>query len=163
MIAPNLDRLVVPLITGGNRVAFYTALLVGNDNPGFRFLLAHSHPEIDYVMASFHPEAELDEAAYFEKIRMLKAAGHRVFLRLVGHPARLDRLEELSELCRGLDICFYPTTLISKNFPDAYSEDQKGHLRKQFSSLSQYVQLEGGESADRQHHSMHKCTYTLAW
>jgi organic radical activating enzyme len=144
LIAPNLDRLADPLIAGGHRLAFYTALLVGANHPGFRLLLSLSHPEVDYVMASFHPEAELDEFRYFEKIRMLKDAGHRVFLRFVGQPRRLQRLEELSSRCRDLDICFYPTALLSDRYPAAYSQEERNQLRRHFSSLSQHIQLEGG-------------------
>ena len=61
LLAPNLDRLGTPLMEAGNRLAFYTALLVGPKHPGFRFLLEHPHPSVEYVMASFHPEAEADE------------------------------------------------------------------------------------------------------
>ncbi len=144
LIAPNLDRLAAPLFAAGHRMAFYTALLIGPGHPGFRFLLEHSHPQIDYVMASLHPEAELDEARYFEKLRMLKEAGHKVFLRFVGQPRRLHRLQELSDRCRELDVCFYPTTLMSRNYPEQYTEEQRSLLRGQFSSLSQHIQLEGG-------------------
>jgi organic radical activating enzyme len=144
LIAPNLDRLAAPLIAAGHRIAFNTALLVGSNHPGFRFLLAHSHPQVDYIMASFHPEAELDEPKYFEKIRMLKDVGHKVFLRFVGQPQRLGRLQELSDRCRDLDICFYPTPLLSNNYPGAYTREQKDQLRGQFSSLSQHILLEGG-------------------
>lgn len=125
-------------------MAFSTALLVGPDHPGFRFLLEHSHPQVDYIMASFHPEAELHESRYFEKIQMLKDAGHKVFLRFVGQPGRLHRLEELSDRCRDLDICFLPTTLLSYNYPRAYTQEEKDQLRGHFSSLSQHIQLEGG-------------------
>lgn len=144
LIAPNLDLLTVPLLEAGNRLAFYTALLVGRDHPGFRFLLKHSYPQVDYIMASFHPEAELEEERYFDKIRMLRDAGHKVFFRFVGQPRRLDRLQELSERCRDLDICFYPTAMISNNYPHSYTQDERELLRSHFSSLSQYIQLEGG-------------------
>ncbi|HKW96512.1 MAG TPA: hypothetical protein VJN43_02215 [Bryobacteraceae bacterium] len=144
LIAPNLDRLLNPLIAQDHRVSVYTALLIGSNHPGFRFLLAHSYPQVDYIMASFHPEAELDEIRYFEKIRMLKEAGHKVFLRYIGQPQRLGRLQELSDRCRDLDVCFYPTTLLSKNYPGAYTPAQKDLLRSHFSSLSQHIQLEGG-------------------
>ena len=144
LIAPNLDRLAAPLFAQGHRMAFYTALLVGPGHPGFRFLLEHSYPQIEYVMASLHPEGELDEARYFEKLRMLKDAGHKVFLRFVGQPRRLHRLQELSDRCRELDVCFYPTTLMSRNYPEQYTEEQRSLLRGQFSSLSQHIQLEGG-------------------
>jgi organic radical activating enzyme len=144
LIAPNLDRLAAPLIAAGHRIAFNTALLVGSNHPGFRFLLQHAHPQIDYIMASFHPEAEMNELSYFEKIRMLKDAGHKVFLRFVGQPQRLGRLQELSDRCRDMGICFYPTTLMSNNYPGAYTVEQKDLLRGHFSSLSQHIQLEGG-------------------
>jgi pyruvate-formate lyase-activating enzyme len=144
LIAPNLDAMLTRIMEAGNQVAFYTALLLGHNHPGFRFLLEHSHPQVAYVMASFHPEAETIETEYFEKIRMLKAAGHKVFLRFVGHPKRLDRLQSLSDRCRELDICFYPTTLLSNRYPGLYTEVEKDMLRGHFSSLSQHIQLEGG-------------------
>jgi len=144
LIAPNLDRLALPLFAAEHRIAFSTALFVGRNHPGFRFLLEHSYPQVDHIMASFHPEAELDVAGYFEKIRMLKDAGHKVFVRFVGQPQRLDRMPELSDRCRDLDVCFYPTTLMSENYPRAYTEEQKHLLRAQFSSLSQHIQIEGG-------------------
>jgi organic radical activating enzyme len=143
LIAPSLNQLLDPVIEAGNRIAFYTALLVGERHPGFRFLIENPYPRVDYVMASFHPEAEMNEAKYFEKIRILKDVGHKVFLRFVGHPQRLHRLEELSDRCREMDICFYPTTLMSNNYPGAYTRKQKDLLRSHFSSLSQNIQLEG--------------------
>jgi organic radical activating enzyme len=144
LIAPNLARLCKSLFEHGNRAAFYTALLVGRNHPGFRFLESAPAPAVDYVMASFHPEAELDEGRYFEKLIALRDAGHRVFLRFVGHPARLSRLAELAEKCARLNICFYPTTLLSSTYPGAYNEDQRNALRTQFTSLSQFIMLEGG-------------------
>jgi organic radical activating enzyme len=143
LLAPNLDRMVEPLLDAGNRLCVYTALLLGSNHPGLRFLLRRA-PDVEYVMASFHPEAENDEKSYFDRIRMLKDAGHRVFLRLVGHPARLHRLDELSDRCRELDICFFPTTLMSNRYPGAYTGDEAAKLRSHFSSISQHVQLLGG-------------------
>jgi len=144
LIAPNLDLLCRTLFRVGNRVSFYTALMVGENHPGFRLLRESSPEEIDYIMASFHPEAELHEQKYFDKIRMLKNAGHKVFLRFVGHPARLHRLDELSAKCHEMDVCFYPTTLLSNNYPGSYSPDERTKLTKHFSSLSQHIQLAGG-------------------
>ena len=144
LIAPNLDRLSEPLMDAGNRIAFYTALLIGAHHPGFRFLLKHSYPQVDFVMASFHPEAERDEARYFEKIRMLKDAGHKVLFRFVGQPQRLNRLQELSDRCRDLDVCFYPTAMFSNRYPAAYTNVERDLLSRHFSSSSQYIQLEGG-------------------
>jgi organic radical activating enzyme len=144
LLAPNLDRLMTPLLDAGNRMAYYTALMVGHNHPGFRFLLDHPFPETDYVMASLHPESELEEPRYFDKIRMLKEAGHRVFVRFVSHPKRLHRLSELSERCRDLDVCFYPTTLLSNHYPASYTTAEKTQLQSHFSSLSQFIQLEGG-------------------
>ena len=144
LLAPNLDRLMTPLLDAGNRMAYYTALMVGSNHPGFRFLLDHPYPETDYVMASLHPESEVDEPKFFDKIRLLKEAGHRVFVRFVSHPKRLHRLTELSERCRELDVCFYPTTLLSNSYPAAYTAGEKDLLENHFSSLSQFIQLEGG-------------------
>jgi hypothetical protein len=149
LIAPNLDRLCNALFERGNRAAFYTALLVGKNHPGFRFLLSVSAPAVDYVMASFHPEAELDEGRYFEKLTALKDAGHRVFLRFVGHPGRLGRLEYLAERCAKLDICFLPTTLLSKTYPGAYAPEDVARLESYFSSLSQFIMLKGGIDTTR--------------
>lgn len=144
LIAPNLDRLVEPLFDAGNKVAVYSALLVGKNHPGFRFLLRHGAPKVEYIMASFHPEAELDEARYFEKIRMLKDAGHSVILRFVGQPRRLPRMAELADRCRELDVCFHPTAMYSNRYPGAYSERERDLLQSHFSSIAQHIGLEGG-------------------
>ncbi|MBS1855716.1 MAG: hypothetical protein JST11_10150 [Acidobacteria bacterium] len=148
LIAPNLSRLLAPLLDAGNHAGLYTGLMVGRNHPGFRFLLENPYPRTDYVMASMHPESEEEEAEFLEKIRMLKAAGHKVLVRYVAAPKRLHRLEELSERCRDLDVAFYPTTLFSRNYPDAYTAEEKEHLSAHFSSLSQHVQLEGGLDTD---------------
>jgi organic radical activating enzyme len=147
LMAPNLDLLCRSLFEHGNRVAFYTALLLGRNHPGFRFLAQSSAPDVDYIMASLHPEGEQDEDAYFEKIRILKDAGHRLFVRYVGHPKRLDNLERVREKCAALDVCFYPTTLLSNTYPGAYTPEERKRLAGYFSSLSQFIQLEGGIAA----------------
>jgi organic radical activating enzyme len=144
LLAPNLDRLCDQLIEAGNSVAFYTALLLGEKHPSYRWLLKHPYPATDYVMGSFHPEAELDEERHFRKYRALKEAGHRVFFRFVGHPSRLERLEHYADRCRELDICFYPTTLFSRSYPGAYTDQERARLRSFFTSRSQDIQLEGG-------------------
>ncbi len=116
LIAPNLDRLCKSLFDCGNRAAFYTALLVGRNHPGFRFLESTSALGVDYIMASLCPEAELDENCYFEKLIALKDAGHRVFLRFVGHPARLGRLEACRKVraAKDLFLSHYP---LSTTYP----------------------------------------------
>ena len=144
LLAPNLRALCEGLFTSRNRVSFYTALFVDENHPSFRFLLEHAQPEVDYIMASFHPESEVDEESYFRKLKTLKRAGHNLFLRLVGHPGRLHRLRDLAQKCEQLDICFYPTTLLSNHYPGAYSEQEKHALSGYFSSLSQFIQIEGG-------------------
>jgi hypothetical protein len=148
LIALNLDVLLTPLLEAGNQMAYYTALLVGSNHPGFRFLMKHPYPETEYVMASLHPESETDEPRFFEKIRMLKESGHRVFVRFVTHPKRFHRLDELSERCRDLDVCFYPTALFSNHFPAGYTQSERATLQSHFSSLSQLIQLEGGLDTD---------------
>ena len=144
LLMPNLRRFCEHLFEQGNRVSFYTALMIDNAHPSFKFLLDHGAPEVQYLMASFHPEAEVHEEQYWERVRLLREAGHNVILRLVGHPARLHRLDELREKCEGMDIAFYPTTLFSKNYPQAYSDEQREKLSSHFTSLSQAIQLAGG-------------------
>lgn len=148
LLAPNLGLLCRTLFEKGNRVAFYSALLLPESHPGFRFLLAHGAPEVDYVMASLHPEAELDVDTYFRKVERLKARGHRVIVRYVGHPARLGQLHEVQGRCRDLDVAFYPTTLFSNVYPAAYQPEERTALSSRFSSLSQHVQLAGGLQTD---------------
>jgi MoaA/NifB/PqqE/SkfB family radical SAM enzyme len=144
LLAPNLDRLVEPLFEAGNRIALYTALLLGSTHPGFRFLLRHRAPQVEYIMASFHPEAELDDARFFDKIQMLKDAGHNVMLRFVGQPRRLTQMASLAHRCRELDVAFYPTAMFSNRYPGAYSAPERELLKSHFTSLSQHIQLEGG-------------------
>lgn len=144
LLMPNLGRFCESLFDRGNRVAFYTALLLEETHPGFRFLLEHGAPEVDYVMASLHPEAEVDESRYFQKVARLRDAGHRVFVRYIGHPDRLHRLPAIREQCESLGVAFYPTTLFSSNYPGAYTVEERRLLSAEFSTLSQHVQLAGG-------------------
>jgi len=144
LIMPNLEIFCGRLFEKGNSVAFYSGLSVGKRHRSFEFLLGCRPPDVDYIMASFHPESEPREDEYFEKIEMLKEAGHNVLVRFVGHPARLHQLERLSRRCEQLDVCFYPTTLCSRNYPKAYTRYQSEQLSRYFGSLSQVIQLEGG-------------------
>ena len=144
LLTPNLNALCTRLFERGNRVAFYTALLLPESHAGFRFLIEHAAPDVDYIMASLHPEAELDEATYFRKIARLKERGHHVIVRYVGHPARLSRMQAIESRCRDLDVCFYPTTLLSTTHPIGYTAEERTSLTQHFTSLSQHVQLAGG-------------------
>lgn len=144
LLMPNLGQWCSDLFRHGNKVAFYTSLFVDEGQANFQFLRESNPSDVDYVMASFHPEAEENEDAWFQKLEMLKRAGHRVFLRFIGHPARLHRLDELSRKCQELDIAFYPTTLLSNRYPAAYSDEQRGQLSSHFASTSQFIQLLGG-------------------
>jgi len=144
LLAPNLDQLCDALIGAGNRVAFYTSLLVGDAHPGFQYLLSRSAPEIHYLMISYHPESERFQDRFFAKVSRLRDCGHQVILRFVGHPKRLDLLPELAQRCQSLDIPFYPTTLLSDSFPRAYREEERTLLASYFSTRSQWIQLEGG-------------------
>lgn len=144
LIAPNLDVLCRKLFEAGNRVAFYTSLHVGPNHAGWKLLLESSYPEVDYIMASLHPEAEQWEDTFFERVLALKERGHKVFVRFVGHPKRLHRLDELEEKCRELDVCFFPTALLTDHYPRAYDDLERATLARHFSSLTQYIQLEGG-------------------
>jgi len=144
LLMPNLRTFCRALFDHDNRVAFYTALLLDQSHAGFRFLLEHGAPQVDYVMASLHPEAEADEALFFRKVALLKDAGHKVFVRFVGHPARLHRLPSIRAQCEALDVAFYPTTLFSTRYPGAYTDAERHVLADEFSTMSQHVQLAGG-------------------
>ena len=144
LLMPNLGRWCTDLFHHGNKVAFNTSLFVDEGQANFRFLRDSSPTDVDYVMASFHPEAEENESAWLRKLEILKRAGHKVFLRFVGQPGRLHRLEELSRKCEALDVAFYPTTLLSDNYPSGYTDQERSHLSNHFSSTSQFIQLLGG-------------------
>jgi organic radical activating enzyme len=144
LLMPNFESFCAKLFEPGNRVSLYTALMIDRSHPTFKFLLQSDDTEFDYIMASFHPEAESQEDRYWERVGLLVEAGHRIILRFVGHPARLHLLEKLSRKCEELNICFYPTTLFSNNYPNAYTDSQRKQLSSHFSSLSQLIQLGGG-------------------
>jgi predicted O-methyltransferase YrrM/organic radical activating enzyme len=148
LLMPNFRLFCESLFDKGNRVSLYTALVIGVDHPSFSFLLEHGAPQVDYIMASFHPEAEMNEEEYWERVELLADAGHNIFVRFVGHPARLSQLDRVSRKCRELDICFYPTTLFSKNYPHSYTDTERVQLASHFSSLSQAIQLSGGISTE---------------
>lgn len=144
LLMPNLGRLCSDLFRHGNKVAFYTSLFVDEGQANFQFLRDSDPADVDYLMASFHPEAEADEDAWFRKVEMLKRAGHKVFIRFVGHPERLHRLEDLSKKCQDLDVAFYAASLLSNRYPAAYTAPQRERLSSHFASTSQLIQLMGG-------------------
>jgi hypothetical protein len=141
---PSFARFANGLWSRRNKIAIYTALLVGENTPAFRFLLQEGRDCVDYIMASFHPEAEEIEDQWFHRLTLLKAAGHAVIFRFVGHPDRLDRLPALAARCRELDIAFHPTPLFSPDYPAAYTPEERRKLEDFAVSLSQIIQLEGG-------------------
>ena len=143
LLMPNLGRFVDSLAASGNKVAYYSALLVGEKHPNYCYLL-ESARHTDYIMASFHPEAEAIEDPFFGRLKQLKRAGHNVILRFVGHPARLHRLDELAARCRDLDIAIHATTLFSPEYPAAYTAEEKATILRHATSLSQIIQIEGG-------------------
>ncbi|SEC68154.1 Radical SAM superfamily enzyme, MoaA/NifB/PqqE/SkfB family [Rhizobiales bacterium GAS188] len=144
MLMPNLERFARGLSSCGNKIAFYTAMLIGETHPTFRFLIEEGTSVTDYIMASFHPEAEAIEDQFFRRLAMLKAAGHSVIFRFVGHPARLHRLDDLAHRCREIDVAFHPTPLFSVDYPAAYTIEERQALEKHACSLSQVIQLNGG-------------------
>lgn len=143
LMMPNIALFCEELFRKGNIVSFDTNLAFHPDHQGFRFLLESDTNSIDYLMASFQPEAETDRQGFFEKIRLLKNKGHKIFVRFVGHPKRLHLLEDLAKSCRELDVAFYPTALLSRSYPHGYGEEHKQKLQSYASSISQILLLEG--------------------
>lgn len=144
LLMPNLDRLCDAFAASGNKVGFYTALNIGRGQAMFRYLLDRGAAHTDFLMCSFHPESEDFEQEYFEKMRLLKQAGHSVILRLVGHPKRLHRLDDLSAKCREIDVSFYPTPLFSPEYPSEYTQEEHAALVSHMASRSQLIQMRNG-------------------
>lgn len=144
LLMPNLRMFSDMVGAAGNKIGYYSALLIGESKDQFQYLLHDGVEYTDYIMASFHPEAEHFEAEFFAKVKKLKDAGHNIILRMVGHPDRIDRLDELSSICEDLDIAFHPTTMFSPEYPNKYTIEEKNKLSKHFVSLNQYIQLENG-------------------
>jgi len=144
LLMPNFALLGDLLGEFGNRIALYTAMMIGRDHPSFRYLLERAAPITDYLMVSFHPEAEAFEEEFFTKLKLLKEAGHSVIFRFVGHPKRLHRLDELSEKCRQIDVSFYPTPLFSPDYPSAYTSEEREQLHRHMASISQIIQMANG-------------------
>ena len=144
LLMPNFDYFSELLWRSGNKIAVYTALLVGENNRAFRYLLEKGSEGTDYLMVSFHPEAECREAEHFARLARLKKAGHSLIFRFVSHPKRIGRMNYLAAKCRDLDIAFYPTPLFSPKYPSAYTQGQRKEIETHISSLSQLIQLENG-------------------
>ena len=144
LLMPNLDRFCDKIGESGNKVALNTALLVGERHPSLRYLLEKGADVTDYVMVSFHPEAEKIEDAFFGRLEALKAAGHSVIFRFVGHPDRLHRLDQLAARCKRIDIAFYPTPMFSPTLPLGYTPQQRTALLEHATSLSQLIQMRNG-------------------
>ena len=160
LLTPNFVLLCDLLAEFDNKIALYTAMMIGRNHASFRYLLEKAAPFTDYLMVSFHPEAEAFEDEFFEKLRLLKQAGHQVIFRFVGHPKRLHRLDELSDKCRAIDVSFYPTTLFSPEYPNAYSDEERKKLYAHMSSMSQIIQMENGiDTRTTRCHAANKVIY----
>jgi organic radical activating enzyme len=144
LLMPNLPAFCDRLFLYGNQVSFYTSLFFNKNNKNFQYLLTLSGEQVNYIMASFHPEAEPHEDEYFEKVALLKEAGHHTLIRFVAHPKRFAAMRRIEQRCKDLDVCFYPTNLMSRNYPAAYTPEEKEELASYFSAPSQLVLLEGG-------------------
>lgn len=142
LLLPNFDYFCNALAVQGHRISLYTNLSVPPGNPAYRYLLEAPTRSFGFLMASLHPQA--DEDTFFSRIEELKAKGHRVIVRFVGHPRRLDELPRLAALCSTLDLAFYPTPLYSPLYPARYTQREREELSVHFSSLSQIIQLNGG-------------------
>lgn len=145
LIMPNFEIFAQNVGSVGNKIAINTALLVNKNCKQFKFLLTEDSLKIiDYLMISFHPETEKYMNQFIERLKLLKKVGHNLILRFVGHPDRFFLLPELDELCRNLDICFYPTPIFTNEYPKKYSLTQKQELSKYFTSISQHILLNNG-------------------
>ncbi len=144
LLMPNFERFCETLIDDGNRVCFNTALLTGKTVPAFRYLIERAAPSTEYIFASLHPESELEEDKFFERVELLKAAGHRVVVRYICHPARIQNLDHVSERCREIDVGFAPTCMYSPEYPSAYTDDERAAITRHFTSLGQVIAMEGG-------------------
>ncbi len=149
LLMPNLDLFCEKVRESGNKVAFYSALLVGDRHPALHYLMDRGAAMTDYIMASFHPEAEKIEDAFFGRLEKLKAAGHNVIFRFVGHPERLHRLDDLAVRCKSINVAFYPTPMFSPALPLGYTLEQKAMLLKHATSLSQLIQIHNGVDTTR--------------
>jgi organic radical activating enzyme len=144
LLMPNFETFCEPLIANGDKISLNTALLVGENSAAFRYLVS-AEAGTEYLFASLHPETEIDdEDGFFNKVKMPKQAGHRVMVRYICHPRRLDRLQHVQNRCRELDICFSPSAMISPVYPGAYRVEEKTRIENYFTFLSQVVQMEGG-------------------
>jgi len=144
LIMPNFEYCCDNLFEKGNIVNLNTNMSVSKHHHAFKYLLEKSGENFDYMMISFHPQAEEKEDQFFEKLALLREAGHYIICKLVAHPGRMHLLEHLDQRCREIDVCFFPASLTSKIYPQNYTEEEKATLRKYFSSLSQNIQLFSG-------------------
>lgn len=144
LLMPNFDRYCDALVDGGNRICLNTALLLGKTAPAFRYLVERAAPSTEYIFASLHPESEVEEDNFFERVAMLKAAGHRVMVRYVCHPDRIKNLDHVSDRCREIDVSFVPNGMHSPIYPSAYTDEERSAITRHFSSLGQLIDMEGG-------------------
>lgn len=143
-LAPNLDYLAKELTKAGHKVCFYTNLSVPLHNKNYSWLNQDSAKQVEYFMCSLHPEWLPRETEFFDRIAQLKEWGVNPIVRFVGHPRLLGMLGPLQKRCDDIGITFYPTTLFSKRYPQAYTDKEKELLQSFMKGYSSLIQLEGG-------------------
>lgn len=144
LLMPNLVQFCDALFSHENKVAFYTALFVSEKHSSIKYLLQKSSAEIDYIMASFHPQAEGNADDFFHKVKLLKTSGHKILVRYVAHPKRLNSLASCFSRCKDLDITCFVTNAMTSKYPQGYSSGEKDLISSYFSSDMQVILMEGG-------------------
>ncbi len=144
LLIPHLDVLIRELIRQGNRICIFTNLAVPLNHQNYSWLDATTAKQVEYMMCSFHPEWTEKEDLFFERVHRLKMMGIQPIVRFVGHPRRLHLLEKLEQRCQDVGVTFYPTTLFTSRYPQAYTPQEKKRIQEYAKGFSSLIQLEGG-------------------
>lgn len=149
LIMPNFTFFCDLIFEKGNKIALNTNASISINHKAFQYLLGKSSNEFEYMKVSFHPQAEKDEDLFFKKMSLLREAGHNLLFQFVAHPKRFHLLEHLRKRCQEIDVCFFPTAMLSKNYPQAYTGEEKEKIRSYFTGLSQNISMFSGLDASK--------------
>lgn len=145
LLMPNLDYFSEEIFHSGNKVSFYTNFSLPLSHPNMKwFLKDNSLETVDYLMCSVHPESWPTIDDYFFRMKVLKEKGHNIICRFVGHPKLLHKMDELEQRCSKIGITFFPTYFSSRNYPAAYSSQERDLFITHMKDIASLMQLEGG-------------------
>ena len=142
LLMPNADYFSERFISAGHKLAFNTNLAIPIESNGW---MERNPPSgVSAIIVSLHQQALDQFETIFARVRVLKRAGYRLYIRMVAHPQFIPRFKELDDKFKSIDVTFSVNPLYSPRYPRAYSENEREEILKHTKLHYEAIRLDGG-------------------